>query len=73
MSDGMCPQCGLFLGPEAKFCSQCGAPIGGGPSHHEHDRDRLNWWERRPGWERALILVLTAAVIIAAIYFIFYA
>lgn len=71
MSDGMCPRCGLSLGPDAKFCSQCGSQVGEGPSHHEHDRDRLTWWERRPGWERALIIVLVAAIIFAAIYFIF--
>jgi len=45
--------------------------VGEAPSHHEHDRDRLTWWERRPGWERALILVLVAAIVFAAIYFIF--
>ena len=71
MSDGMCPRCGITLGPDAKFCSQCGAPIGEPPSHHEHDRDRLNWWERRRGWAQALIVVIVAAVLVAAIYFTF--
>jgi hypothetical protein len=61
----------MLFGPDAKFCSQCGLPLGAEPSPHEHDRDRLTWWERRPGWERALIMVLVAAVIIAAVYFIF--
>ena len=70
MPDDMCPRCGLSLGPDAKFCSQCGAGLGEGASHHEHDRDRLSWWERRPGWERVLIIVVIAAVIIAAIYFL---
>ncbi|MCL5735831.1 MAG: zinc-ribbon domain-containing protein [Actinobacteria bacterium] len=68
---GSCPRCGITIGTDAKFCSQCGSPVGEPPSHHEHDRDRLSWWERRPGWEKALILVLIAAVIIAIIYFVF--
>jgi predicted amidophosphoribosyltransferase len=69
MSDEMCPRCGVSLGPDAKFCSQCGLPLGDKPVRHEHDR--LTWWERRPGWERALVIVIVAAVIVAVVYFIF--
>ena len=71
MSEERCPRCGLSLGPQTKFCPECGLSVGGKPTYHDHDHDRLTWWERRPGWERALILVLVAAVIAAAFYFIF--
>ncbi len=71
MPGEMCPRCGMFLGPDAKFCSQCGLQVGDAPAHHEHDHDLPTWWERRPGWERALIIVVVAAVIVAILYFVF--
>ncbi|OFW58860.1 MAG: hypothetical protein A2133_02205 [Actinobacteria bacterium RBG_16_64_13] len=58
----------MIVGPEGKFCPHCGLQHGDKPVLHEHDRP--NWWEARPAWERTLIIIAIAAVVIAAIYFL---
>jgi predicted amidophosphoribosyltransferase len=69
MADETCPRCQYSVQQDHRFCPQCGASLQETPAGHDHDRPE-SWWERRPGWERALIIVIIAAVIVAVVYFV---
>jgi predicted amidophosphoribosyltransferase len=69
MTEDTCPRCQYSLEPDHRFCPQCGLNLHGEPATSSSD-PRGSWWARRPGWERALIILGAAAVIAAVVYFL---
>jgi hypothetical protein len=40
------------------------------PEPQGSEECRSTWWERRPGWQRGLLIVVIAALIVAVAYLI---